>query len=97
MFTTAEIRKRRELSQSALAELLNVEQATVSAWECGISSPPANKLVKIAEVLNCSIEDLFEEEGNDSNVNRGSCKRSGPSGTQHRTDGADPQSRAAKA
>lgn len=53
------IRKQRGLSQEELAIRLHVVRQTVSKWEKGLSVPDSDMLVKIAEVLEASIGDLF--------------------------------------
>lgn len=40
---------------------MNVNQSTVSMWENGSASPSADKLPKLAQVLGCTIDALFEE------------------------------------
>ena len=55
-------RKKAGLTQIQLAEAIGVTQANVSIWENGKSLPTADKLKKISEILNCSIEDLFKKE-----------------------------------
>lgn len=54
------LRKALKLSQEAVAEQMGVTQASVSAWECGIAVPRTDKLPKLAKVLGCRVEDLFE-------------------------------------
>ena len=60
------IKKRREagLTQSELAEKINVSQSTVSMWETKKANPMVFKLPVIAKVLGCSIDDLFNDTGN---------------------------------
>ena len=55
----AKCRKAAKLTQAELAALLNVGQSAIAAWESGAAYPNANKLPAIAEVLDCSIDDLF--------------------------------------
>lgn len=54
------LRKALNLSQEAVAEQMGVTQASVAAWECGIAVPRTDKLPKLAQVLGCGVEDLFE-------------------------------------
>ncbi len=53
------IRMSRTLSQKEVAKLLDVSRSTVAMWETGKAAPTADKLPKLAEVLKCSIEELF--------------------------------------
>lgn len=59
----AALRKRAGLSQSALAEKIDpdLDETAVSHWEKGRASPPSAKLPVIAEILDCTIDDLFRE------------------------------------
>lgn len=52
-----EIRISKGMTQTDIAEMLNVRQATVSLWESGISMPRADMLIKLAKLLNCTIDD----------------------------------------
>ena len=50
----AKFRKARGLSQSRLAELMEVEQPTVQRWESGKRQPSAETMVELARVLGGS-------------------------------------------
>lgn len=54
-------REKRNLSQLAVAEKLSVSQQAVAKWETEESLPRADKLRKLAEIFNCTIDDLFSE------------------------------------
>ena len=54
-----EMREKREFTQKQLAELLEVKQSNVSRWEAGTYQPNATTLKKMADVLNCRIDDLI--------------------------------------
>ncbi len=57
-------RKESGLSQLDVAKRLNVVRQTVSKWEIGVSSPDAELLIKLAEVLGVSVGELVgEREG----------------------------------
>ena len=53
-----EMRKKRGLTQKQLADRLGVKQQNVSDWERGERSPSVKNLKKLAEILNCQIDDL---------------------------------------
>ena len=53
------IRKEKEFSQEQLAVKLNVVRQTVSKWEKGLSVPDADLLMKLAEVLDVTVDDLL--------------------------------------
>lgn len=60
------IRKQKGLSQEELAVELFVVRQTVSKWEGGLSVPDADAVIKIAEVLNVSVNDILGVSVNDS-------------------------------
>lgn len=62
MMRIEEIRKGRGITQTELAQLLNVSQANISQWENGEAMPRADKLPELAKILDCSIEDLYTHE-----------------------------------
>ncbi|MEE1014102.1 MAG: helix-turn-helix transcriptional regulator [Clostridia bacterium] len=53
------LRQEANLSQSELADRLKVTQGAVSQWENGLSLPTTDKLIEIANVLDCEISDLL--------------------------------------
>lgn len=62
MMAIKDQREKAGLSQQALAEKLGTDRTTVTKWETGSSMPNAAKIPIIAEILNCSISDLFVTE-----------------------------------
>ena len=57
-----EKRTIRGLTQEDLAREMNVSQASVAMWETGKAKPTADNLIKLAEVLECSVDDLLRKE-----------------------------------
>ena len=57
-----EKRKAVKLSQVQAAEVLGVNNTTISMWEAGKSFPRASLLPKIAALYNCTIDELLKEE-----------------------------------
>lgn len=53
-------RNRKELTQFALAEKINVSESTISLIERGIQTPSVFLVYDIAKVLNIDINDLFK-------------------------------------
>ena len=52
------IRKRRSLTQEALAEQVGVARQTVAKWENGESMPDLSLAAKLASVLDVSLDEL---------------------------------------
>lgn len=50
-----ELRKKQNLSQGQLADLLDVSRQAVSKWENDQSSPDTLKLIKLSEVLDTEV------------------------------------------
>lgn len=53
------LRKDKDLTQSALAELLNISNRTVSKWETGEGLPDISLLPDIAKVLGVTTDELL--------------------------------------
>ena len=53
------LRMKKGLSQGELAIRLNVVRQTVSKWEKGVSVPDAETLIKLADLLDTSVNDLL--------------------------------------
>ena len=56
-----EIRKKRNLTQEQLAEILSVSRQTISKWESGMGYPETEKLLFVSKELNVSLDYLFSE------------------------------------
>lgn len=52
-------RKRAGFTQNELADMLGVTRAAVGMWEIGKSWPSAALLPQIADLLLCSIDELY--------------------------------------
>ena len=54
-----DLRKERGLTQIELANILNVDQTTVSKWELGKALPETNMLIKLSEFYDVSSDYLL--------------------------------------
>ena len=62
-------RKRKGLKQAELAKILNLKSdSTVSSWEQNLSSPKANMLLDLCDILEISISELFGVENKERNI-----------------------------
>ena len=59
--TVAERRKEAGLTQKQLANLLGLKRSSISKWENGASKPRAETLKKLADLLNCTVDELLKE------------------------------------
>lgn len=60
------LRKTAKLTQGQLAEQVNVKQSSVSSWESGRCTPKATLLPQLAVALGCTIDDLFDAKGGET-------------------------------
>lgn len=61
-----EIRITRNLSQSKLAELLDVDRSAVAHWESGDRIPSTKQLLKLSKVLDMDLAMLFPTSASDT-------------------------------
>ena len=61
-FRIRELREARGVSQYGLARRLGVTKMAVSRWESGAAMPTADKLPTIAALLECEVNDLYDDE-----------------------------------
>lgn len=58
----SEFRKNKNISQSTLAELINVSQNTISQWENDVRSPCIKTAIKLARILETTVEELYKQK-----------------------------------
>ena len=51
-------RKKHNLSQEELAEKIGVSQQMISYIESGLKEPKTTILIRIADIFNCSLDEL---------------------------------------
>ncbi len=52
------MRKNRKLTQKKLANVVGVQQSTVSMWETGEAYPRKDMLDKLCKYFDCKMDDL---------------------------------------
>ena len=65
-----ELRKKANFTQVEVAEKLGISQPAYASWERGVKKPTQENLVKIAQVLNVSVDYLVgnsEEKSDELN------------------------------
>jgi len=55
-------RKEKNITQSELAERLNMSDRAISKWENGVCLPDANNMSELCKILGITINDLFSGE-----------------------------------
>ncbi len=63
-----ELRTRHNLSQGDLANELNVSRQSISKWENGNSTPDLEKIIRLAEIFNVSLDELIRNEERETEV-----------------------------
>lgn len=63
------LRKEKRFSQEQLAELLNVSRQSVSKWESGKAYPELDKLIRLSELFEITLDDLVKDKGIDEATN----------------------------
>ncbi len=61
-----ELRKAKNMTQSAVAEACGTTQSAYNHYETGRRNPKPDMLKKIASVLECTVDELIREGGNDA-------------------------------
>ena len=60
-----ELRKKNNYSQEDLAEKLGVSRQSVSKWESNNTYPETDKIIQIANLFDCSMDDLINDKVTD--------------------------------
>lgn len=55
-----EFRKIKKLSQDDIAKIMKVKQNTISQWENDIRVPNVRQGIKLAEILETTVESLYK-------------------------------------
>lgn len=59
-----DMRVRANKTVLDVQKAMAVSDATVYYWENGTTKPTVDKLIKLAELYGCSVDDLLREERN---------------------------------
>lgn len=62
----ADLRKKKGLTQTQLAEMLNISNKTVSRWETGEGYPEITLLSPLAKALGVTVDNLLSEASSES-------------------------------
>lgn len=63
----AKLRREAGYTQEQLAEILEVSRQSISKWESDISYPETEKLIKLGELYNCSMDYLLKDDVDEPN------------------------------
>ena len=56
----AALRNQHDMSQGALAELMNVSRQSISKWETNASVPELDKLIQLSELFHITLDELVK-------------------------------------
>ncbi|MBQ8546724.1 MAG: helix-turn-helix transcriptional regulator [Clostridia bacterium] len=56
------LRKEKNYTQEQLADILNVSRQSISKWESDIAYPETDKLIKLGELYECSMDYLLKDK-----------------------------------
>ena len=61
-----ELRQERNLSQTALAQIIGVSQKAIDYWERGINEPKATYIIRLADYFDISSDYLLGRENSNT-------------------------------
>ena len=59
MIELKRLREKKHLTQEEMAARLGISRSAVAMWENGQNIPPTKYLVTVAEMLDCTIDELL--------------------------------------
>ena len=59
-FRSARLKSGKTVAQVMAA--MNVTDAAVYQWETGVSKPRTDKLIRLAELYECTVDELLSDE-----------------------------------
>ena len=70
----SKLRKENNYTQEQLADILGVSRQAISKWESNITYPETDKLIRMSELFDCSLDYLLKDaeetvRNNQSNSN----------------------------
>lgn len=57
----SKLRKENNYTQEQLGDILGVSRQSISKWESNIAYPETDKLIRISELFNCSLDYLLKD------------------------------------
>lgn len=63
----AKMRERSCLTQEYVAKQLHIDRSTVAKWETGEANPRVERLIQMARLYECTLDELVGVEANAGN------------------------------
>lgn len=57
-------RRKAGLTQAEVAKALGVDRSAVSLWETGTNKPRGNRMLDLAKLYGCTVDELLKEPAN---------------------------------
>ena len=57
-----DLREQKGLTQLELSQELGVQRSAIAKWETGRTFPRTELLLKLAQILNCTVDELLQGE-----------------------------------
>lgn len=73
------LRKQNNYTQEQLADILDVSRQSVSKWELDLAYPETDKLIRLGELFDCSMDYLLKDDAAPQSENRASATAQAPS------------------
>ena len=58
----SKLRKGNNYTQEQLASILGVSRQAISKWESNVTYPETDKLIRMSELFDCSLDYLLKDE-----------------------------------
>lgn len=56
------VREKADMTQGSLAAALGVSQGAVANWEQGLNNPTVEKLLRMAAIFGCTVDELLRKD-----------------------------------
>ena len=68
-----ELREKNNMTQTQLADKLNINSNAISKWENGMTLPNEENILKLNKIFNVSIDDIYNNNSKDNKLNIREC------------------------
>ena len=66
----SKLRRENNYTQEQLAELLGVSRQAISKWESSLAYPETDKLIRLGELFDCSLDYLLKDSVEDRGISK---------------------------
>ncbi len=69
----SKLRRENNYTQEQLAGILGVSRQAISKWESDVAFPETDKIIKLSDMYNCSLDYLLKDDVNEKNSANSKC------------------------